>query len=267
MVLQKMEALEQVIVAELPRWIAAHPTLRVQLQNVLTGKAPETPRRMTYAEFLDWADEDTLAEWVAVPGTDQGEVIMTSPASDRHQDLSGFLESVGRSFVELYQLGVIRSAPFQMKLEHGREPDLLFVATEHLDRLNPTYLDGPADLVVEIVSHANNVWHESVGRDRGDKLYEYEAGGVPEYWLIDPQRRRFEVYGLEASERYTLCFEGEKGRYESRRLHGFWLDVAWLWQDPLPHPLEVLGEITGVDAGLVEQFMQALKGGSEQDAG
>jgi hypothetical protein len=37
---------------------------------------------MTYAEFLDWADEDTLAEWV------NGKVIMTSPASLRHQPSS-----------------------------------------------------------------------------------------------------------------------------------------------------------------------------------
>ncbi len=261
MVTQKTETIEQVVVAELPRWIAAHPTLRAQLRDVLTVEASEAPQQMTYVEFLEWADEDTLAEWVAVPGTDKGEVVMTSPASDRHQDLSGFLESVGRSFVEIHQLGVVRSAPFQMKLKHGREPDLLFVAAEHLDCLKPTYLDGPADLVVEIMSP------ESVGRDRGDKFYEYEAGGVPEYWLIDPQRRRFEAYVLEASGRYTLCFEGEKGRYESRHLPGFWLDVAWLWQAPLPHPLEVLGEIAGVDTGLTQQFMQALKGGSEQDAG
>src|SRR5438067_974188 len=32
----------------------------------------------------------------------------------------------------------------------GREPALLFVAREHLDRLRRTYLGGPADLVVEV---------------------------------------------------------------------------------------------------------------------
>jgi Uma2 family endonuclease len=34
----------------------------------------------------------------------------------------------------------------------GREPDLLYIATEHLSRLEDTYLDGPADVVVEVVS-------------------------------------------------------------------------------------------------------------------
>ena len=36
---------------------------------------PAKPKKMTYEEFLAWADEDTLAEWV------DGEVVMTSPAS------------------------------------------------------------------------------------------------------------------------------------------------------------------------------------------
>jgi len=29
--------------------------------------------------------------------------------------------------------------------------DVIYIANAHLDRLTPTYLDGPADLVVEII--------------------------------------------------------------------------------------------------------------------
>ena len=68
-----------------------------------------------------------------------------------------------------------------MKLPHSaREPDVLFLAKEHLGRLRDSHIEGPADLVVEIVSK------ESRGRDRGEKFYEYGEGGVPEYWLLDP---------------------------------------------------------------------------------
>ena len=35
----------------------------------------EPGRKLSYKEFLAWADEDTLAEWV------DGEVVMHSPAS------------------------------------------------------------------------------------------------------------------------------------------------------------------------------------------
>jgi hypothetical protein len=36
-----------------------------------------------------------------------------------------------------------------MRLEEKtvREPDLLFVSTEHLERVKETYLDGPTDLI------------------------------------------------------------------------------------------------------------------------
>ncbi|MGH2411546.1 MAG: Uma2 family endonuclease [Chloroflexota bacterium] len=51
---------------------------------------------MTYDEFLDWADEDTLAEWV------DGKVIMTSPANRRHQELVGFLYGL----LDVYANGV-----------------------------------------------------------------------------------------------------------------------------------------------------------------
>lgn len=202
--------------------------LRRRLLDVLL--TPAEPGPMSYAEFLAWADEDTLAEWV------NGEAIMTSPASNIHQDLSGFLESLLRIFVESRQLGIVRNAPFQMKLEHGREPDLLFVAAAHLPRLQETYLDGPADLVVEIVSP------ESAGRDRGEKFIEYEAGGVLEYWLLDPQRQWAEFYLLQ-NGRYHLAFAGAAGEYRSTVLPGFWLRTEWLWQRPLPTVLTVIREL------------------------
>lgn len=203
--------------------------LRHHLLDVLLS--PAKPPRMSYEEFLQWAGEDVLAEWV------DGEVIMMSPASNQHQDLVRFLTAVLSIYVETQGLGVIRPAPFQMKLERsGREPDLLFVANEHLNRLKETYLDGPADLAVEIVSP------ESAGRDRGDKFYEYAQGGVPEYWLIDPQTEWAEFYQLDG-DRYRLVFSAEEGTYRSQVLPGFWLRVEWLWQDPLPRVLDTLREL------------------------
>ena len=214
--------------AAVPAATPEEEALRRRLLEVLLSPAP--PPRMTYEEFLDWTDEDTLAEWV------DGETVMTSLASDRHQDLVRLLTALLSVFVETHDLGVIRPAPFQMKLEQGREPDLLFLASAHLDRLRETFLEGPADLVVEIVSP------ESVGRDRGEKFTEYEAGGVGEYWLLDPQRRWAEFYQLEEG-RYRLIFAGQEGEYRSAALPDFWLRVAWFWQSPLPRILDVLREL------------------------
>ncbi|HEY3078383.1 MAG TPA: Uma2 family endonuclease [Chloroflexota bacterium] len=68
------------------------------------------PGKLTYEQFLDWCDEDTLAEWV------DGEVIVTSPASLPHQDLAAFLTALLRDVAEADDLGKVLTAPFQMCL-------------------------------------------------------------------------------------------------------------------------------------------------------
>jgi Uma2 family endonuclease len=223
----KDEVLQIVRGPELP-----DETLRQRLAAVV--RPDQHPAKMTYDEFLAWADEDTLAEWV------QGEVIMHSPANNRHQDIVGFLDGVMRIFVETRQVGIIRITPFQMKITRsGREPDLIFIAKKHLERLKDTYLDGPADLVVEIISP------ESIGRDRGDKFKEYEEAGVPEYWLFDPDRTSAEFYRLNAGGRYQIFPPDAEGIYHAVQIPGFWLRVDWLWQEPLPEVDEILLEIGG----------------------
>ena len=105
-----------------------------------------------------------------------------------------------------------------------------FVANEHLGRVKRLNLEGPADLVIEIISPGSRA------TDRGDKFYEYEQGGVPEYWLLDPERRQAEFYLRGEDGIYRLVPLGSDGIYRSKVLAGLWLKVGWLWQ-PLPPPV------------------------------
>ena len=185
---------------------------------------------MTYEEFLAWYD-DSHAEWV------DGEVILMSPASGPHQDLAGFLYVLLRHFVEAGQLGRVLVAPFQMKLSFrpsGREPDVLFIARERLDLLKSNYLDGGADLAIEVISP------DSRSRDRQDKYQEYEQAGVREYWIFDPIRKQAEFYRLGPDGIYSLVTLGDDGIFRSDVLAGLWLKVEWLWQEPLPPLMSVL---------------------------
>jgi Uma2 family endonuclease len=203
---------------------------------------------ITYEEFLDLVDEDTLAEWV------DGAIVMTSPANLRHQEIGRFLLTTLGYFVRVHNLGRVIDPPFQVKLPRsGREPDVLYIANAHLDRLTPTYLDGPADLVVEIMSP------ESTRRDREEKFTEYQEAGIPEYWLLDPQTEHAEFYWLGTSGQYELVALDAEGIYRSRVVPGFWLRVAWLWRQPLPDPVQVLLEIDRDAFGryLQEQLRQA----------
>jgi Uma2 family endonuclease len=209
---------------------------------------------MRYEAYLTWADEDMHAEWVPIAGTDQGEVIIHMPPKDIHQVVVGFLHSLLSLFVSLFDVGQLRIAPLEVKLQPegaSREPDLLFIANEHLARLTPDRVEGPPDLIIEIVSK------DSVKRDRDDKLKEYQAAGVREYWIIDPrsEKQRADFYCLEeATGTYHLYATEDDERVTSRTIPGFWLKPVWLWDAENQNPLFTLCEIADWPESLVEQL-------------
>lgn len=180
---------------------------------------------MSFEDFHDWLDEDKRAEWV------DGVIIEKSPSNLGHQRIVRFLVMLVGTYVERWQLGEIVLPPMLMRLStrpSGREPDLMFVANAHLDWLTRSFVDGPADLVVEIVSP------DSVVRDGRDKLLEHEQAGVPEYWIIDELRDEVRFYVLNQDGRYQRVPVGDDGIYASDVLPGFRMRVNWLWQRPLP---------------------------------
>jgi Uma2 family endonuclease len=143
-------------------------------------------------------------------------------------------------YVECGELGVIVPALLVRLRECrcGRSPDILFLATAHRHRIRPAFIEGPVDLAVEIVSP------ESVERDTVTKPAEYAAGGVREYWLIDPSERTVVFYQLDDG-RYRLGEIDADGIYRSAAIPGFWLRVRWLWARPLP-PLAAIRREYGV---------------------
>jgi hypothetical protein len=68
--------------------------------------------------------------------------------------------------------------------------------------------------------------------DRFVKYEEYEAAGVPEYWLIDTDRQYAEFFQRDEAGLNRTAFSGSEGVYRSRILEGFWLEVGWLWTRP-----------------------------------
>lgn len=187
--------------------------------------------KISYDKFLEWNGEEGWFEWI------DGEVIKMSNPSLRHQDLSDFLTAILRFFVEAKNYGRIISAPFQLKMDFrpsGRQPDIMFVSNENLFRLEKQYVDGTADLVVEIVSP------ESLERDTQDKFNEYERAGVREYWIIDDRTRTANFYNLDENGKYKLLYISPEGVFESRVIEGLWVDTNWFWREDLPNLMDVL---------------------------
>ena len=135
-------------------------------------------------------------------------------------------------------------SPFVMKLPHSsREPDVQVVLPTSLERIKDTYLDGPADLVVEIISP------ESDTRDRVDKFSEYQAGGVPEYWIIDPIYEEALFYQRDEQGLFQRAPLDEHGVYHSRILPRLALSPTTFWQQNLP------------DGAETSQMVEAMLGG------
>lgn len=184
----------------------------------------------TVQDYLRAADEDTRLELI------DGVMVMHSPANVGHEDVFAFLLWLIRGYVVPRKLGRVFGSRTPMVLEEERrfEPDLLFIRNENLARLGDVELQGPADLVIEILSPATRDY------DLGEKRRAYVEGRVPELCFIDPAAKLVLV-DRPAGQR---ILELGKGRLSFMALPGFWLEAAWLWETPLPDPAACLGEIT-----------------------
>lgn len=193
------------------------------LAEVQPKAAPiSIPAGLSYEQFLEWADEDVHAEWI------DGEIIVMSPASKAHQEVMTTLAGIVGGFVRECSLGEVYLPPFNQKPSStlpGREPDLMFVRKENLSRVQNTFLNGPADLVVEIISP------ESRTRDTIDKFREYQEGGVSEYWIVDPYERTIQFFQRNEAGRFEEKVAVD-GVYHGKAIDGFWLKTSWLWQPP-----------------------------------
>lgn len=201
-----------------------------ELAEQLNGQ-PVPNLRMSETEFETWCDEDLKAEWV------DGKVVLMSSVNVDHDECNTWLVTLLRMFVEEYELGAVYSNIFVRLAAQRRRrvPDLLFISTERLHLLKPTYLDGAPDLIIEIVSP------DSQSRDRREKFQEYEKAGVREYWITDPLSRTVEVYRLE-KKKFVLIEEND-GVVTSFVLPKFKLKTSMLWQKPLPKVAGVLRQL------------------------
>ncbi|NOZ39615.1 MAG: Uma2 family endonuclease [Planctomycetes bacterium] len=182
----------------------------------------------TESEYLTFTDgtnhriefNDGRLEFLAMP-------------TEVHEELWEFLFLALRQFVNSRQLGKVRSNGMRVRTipQKYRLPDVLFLGKENFHKRHNRAWDG-IDLAMEIVSDDP----KDRQRDYVDKLAEYAAAGIAEYWIIDYQQRVVIVNKL-VGDKYT-----EHGRFTdgdqaaSVLLAGFAIDVKALFEaaDEMP---------------------------------
>jgi Uma2 family endonuclease len=172
-------------------------------------------------DYEQLTDEDLKCEFV------DGELIVHSPASLRHEDLTAFVIALLREFVIANRVGRAFGSNAVMQLGERRfSPDVSVLKDEHVDRVRNGRVYGPMDLAAEVISSGTRVY------DHATKLPAYREGRVGEIWLVDAEHRQFEVHALRGESYITQTLA--TGRWSSLALPGFSIQVDWLWADPLP---------------------------------
>lgn len=171
---------------------------------------------LSYADLATYPDDGLRRELIG------GRLAVTPAPRTRHQEI--VFRLVGSFHAHLSRHGGGRAfpAPYDVVLsDHDVvEPDLVFVADSQADIIGERNVTGVPALLIEVLSDPRI--------DRVHKRDLYARSGVTEYWIVDGEADRIEVYSLDRG-RY-----GKPGIFEPGdtltfdALPGFAIDVAAL---------------------------------------
>lgn len=139
---------------------------------------------LTYEDYLTIPDDGKRHEII------DGVEFMSPSPSASHQRVAQRLYLALAPHVEDRSLGEVFIAPFDVLLSNTDivQPDLLFVSTQNLTDVKEHGVEGPPDLVVEVLSEGNRRYDEVRKRNL------YSRHGVTEYWVLDPALETVKVY-------------------------------------------------------------------------
>jgi Uma2 family endonuclease len=195
--------------------------------TTITPAPAPRKKRYTLADLEPIAQpwDDTRYEIV------DGELFVATQPSWQHQSVSYAVLTRLGDWSERSGRGVVRHTPGLIFADDDNAaPDVVWLTKQRLRAIlrDDGKLHGAPELVVEILSPGA----ENERRDREAKPRLYSRRGVDEYWILDPQRDRREVYRRHPDDPATLRLAavlGPEEALESPLLPGFAAGVAELF--------------------------------------
>lgn len=187
---------------------------RYEKEAVLAALAGDDPRvkedkpaysgrsGYTYDDFLRIPEEPGFRFEIL-----EGILVKEPSPSVHHQRVcSALYRRLANYFDDFDPQGELFFAPLDVTLTESNvlQPDILFVSGERRHILREERIDGPCDLVVEIMSPANR------RKDRLQKMEIYRKACILHYWLADPEENTLEAFMLKDGS-YTLAAAGGPG--------------------------------------------------------
>ena len=158
----------------------------------------------------------TLADYEAIPEDGNryevihGELFMSPPPRTFHQTVSRRIQFLLYQ-MELEGKGYVFDAPVGLIIPGATpvEPDLVFLTKEQKSFIREKYIEGPAHLVVEILSPS------TASRDRTLKLNLYAQAQIPHYWIVDPDACTLEVFHLIDGRYQVIAALNKEDTYQA----------------------------------------------------
>lgn len=203
------------------------PHAAILAEQIKSALEIEREKRLHFYETIE---EDKKMEFI------NGEIIFHSPAKLRHVSSVTLLAKLLHTFVTKNQLGYVGTEKMLISLtRNDYEPDVCFFSSEKAKNFKSTQMQFPApDLIVEVLSDS------TADKDRNVKFDDYEAHGVGEYWIIDPDKQTIEQYVWQ-SGLYELRLKSNNGDLDSATLPDFKIPVRAVFDEQ--ENLKVLGEM------------------------
>lgn len=143
--------------------------------------------RLTVDDLAELPDDGKRYELFA------GELVVSPAPTVSHQytvlKIGVFLDSVARAG---YGLAFVAPIDVYFDQYNAAQPDALFIQAARLDIVKDARIEGPPDLVVEVLSPSTR------NRDLRVKLQTYERFGVTYYWALDTLAKTVQPYQLTA---------------------------------------------------------------------
>ncbi len=159
----------------------------------------------------------------------EGLLVKEPSPTTQHQRV---LRELGRRLMAFFDdydpEGEIFFAPLDVTLTpvNVLQPDILFVSGARREIMREERIDGPCDLMVEIMSPTNR------RKDRLQKMEIYRKAGIPHYWLADPEENTLEAFTLKDGC-YALAAAGGPGdKFTHPGFPGLDLDLDRIFYHP-----------------------------------
>ena len=201
---------------------------RLLLDHILRGWGPDAATAL--GSIQQW-----LAALRELYGPIGGVDDEPSPADGRAPDVTSgsegtdgghrrVAEHLRMSFFEVgEELGGQALGRIVMRLgDNGFTPDIMFYKGAVRNAIYDSHLHGPAEMVIEVVRPTHRDYDYRVKQEY------YARGGVPEYLIVDPERRHFELLRL-VNGSYAIQQPDADGRYRPPDIPGLAIETEHLW--------------------------------------